>query len=164
MTWRLQSGLFALLLCVFLASNIQALPSGASAQSTSATESWTEIIQAFQSVQKANTLGAPSQQIIQLTAELNKALEYYGNSTQLRTKGDLTGSDSYARLSNSTAASVLSKALVLQSEAESRRANGQAIAYFAAIIASMISTLLVMEYHRIPNFLRKRKGLRTRLR
>ena len=54
-------------------------------------------------------------------------------------------------------------ALILQNEAQSQRTNEQAIAYGSAVTASIISALLVTEYYRIPNFVRKRKFLKTKM-
>ncbi len=163
MALRLRPGLFALLVCLLLVSTIQVLPREALSQSTPVSDSWAKLVQALKSVQEADRLGAPSNETAELSSELNLALAYYGNARQLSLKGDLTGSEAYAQLSIKTSDSVMSKAVALQNEAEGQRATTQALAYLTALGASLLSALVVMEYHRIPNFLRKRKFLKTKL-
>ena len=163
MALRLRPGLFALLVCLLLVSWIQLLPREASSQSSPVSDSWAKLVQALQSVQEADRLGAPSDEAAQLSSELNLALAYYGNASQLFLKGNLTESYVYAQLSIKTSSSVMSKAIALQNEAEGQRTTTQALAYLAALGASLLSAIVVMEYHRIPLLLRKRRFLKTKL-
>ncbi len=144
--------------------SIQAIPREISGQTDLVQESKARLLQAFDSVQQADRLGAPSDAIAQLSAELNTALEDYNLASQLFLKGNVTGSEYYARLSNGNSTSILSRALVLQNDAEGQRANEKLIAYLAAIAASIVSALIVLEYHRIPNFLRKRRLVKNPIR
>ncbi len=122
------------------------------------------LLQAFDSVQQADKLGASSEAIAQLTIELNRALMDYNIASQLSREGDVSGSGYYARLSNGNSTSIVLKALALQNTAESQTANVKLTAYLVAIAASILSSLIVLEYHRIPNLLRKRKLGRTSIR
>ncbi len=109
-------------------------------------------------------MGAPSDQVASLSAQLNTALEYYNKASQLYTEDNLTGSEYFSFLANQTSTSVISQALVLQNSAEINKTNEQLIAYATAVIAAAISALTILEVHRIPNLFRKRKLLETELR
>ncbi len=122
------------------------------------------MIQAFQAVQKADDLGAPRDQVVKLTAQLNSALGYYNTAIELSARGDLTGSEQFLMLSNKTSTIVTAQALILQNQAENDKANERLGAYSTAIVAAVVSALFVLEYHQIPNFFRKRRILRTRVR
>jgi len=159
----LRPGLFALLVCLLLVSTIQLLPRETSSQSTPVSDSWAKLVQALQSVQDADMVGAPSNETGELCSELNLALAYYGNASQLFLKGDVTGADAYAQLSIKISSSVMAKAITLQNEAEAQKTTTQALAYLTALGASLLSALVFTEYHRFPNFLRKRRFLKTRL-
>lgn len=87
----------------------------------------------------------------------------YNLASQLSLEGNATRSEYYARLSMGNSTSIIAKALVLQNNAESQRANEKLLAYLAAIAASIVSALIVLEYHRIPSLLRKRKLVKTRI-
>ena len=143
---------------------IPLVPIGVRAQpsSISVPEAGAQLIQAYESVQEADRLGAPQQDLAQLSADLNIALEYYTGASKLSAEGNLTGAALDAGLSYQVSTNAKSRALALQAEAESQKTNAQVIAYSTAVIASALSTLLVMEYHRIPNFLRKRKLFRMK--
>jgi len=119
---------------------------------------------AFQAVQKADSSGAPADQVATLSTQLNTALGYYNTAVELSSEGDITGSEYYSTLSNTVSTLVLDKALALQGQAESNRTAEQIVAYATAILASILSSFLVLESHRIPNFIQRRRLLRTKLR
>ncbi len=133
-------------------------------RSVSVAESGKSLMGAFQAVQKADSLGAPADQVAALSTQLNTALDYYNTAVELSSEGDITGSEYYSTLSNTVSTLVLDKALALQGQAESNRTTGQIVAYATAILASILSSFLVLEYHRIPNFIQRRRLLRTKLR
>lgn len=118
---------------------------------------------ALQAVQKADSLGAPPDQAAKLSMQLNKALGYYNIAIELAAEGNATASE-YFQLSNETSTVIIAQALILQGEAETSRRNELLAAYITAIVAATISSLLVTEYHQIPNFLRKRRLLKAKLR
>ena len=119
---------------------------------------------AFQAVQKADTLGAPGDQVAALSTQLNAALRYYNTAVELSSEGNTTGSEYYSTLSNTASTLVLDKAIALQVQAESDRTSVQIVAYATAFLASILSSFLVLEYHRIPNFIQRRRLLKTKLR
>ncbi len=119
---------------------------------------------AFQAVQKADTLGAPGDQVAALSTRLNAALRYYNTAVELSSEGNTTGSEYYSTLSNTASTLVLDKAIALQVQAESDRTSVQIVAYATAFLASILSSFLVLEYHRIPNFIQRRRLLKTKLR
>ncbi len=160
----MRGGLFVLLACLLLVSTIRTPLTITVAQSDPANGSATGLIHAFEEIQKADILGAPSDQVASLSAQLNTALEYYNRASQLYAEGNLTGSEYFSFLANQTSTSVISQALVLQNSAESSRTNEQLIAYATAVMAAAISALSILEVHRIPNLFRKRKLFKTELR
>ena len=119
---------------------------------------------AFQAVQKADTLGAPGDQVAALSTQLNAALRYYNTAVELSSEGNTTGSEYYSTLSNTASTLVRDKAIALQGQAESDRTSVQIVAYATAFLASILSSFLVLEYHRIPNFIQRRRLLKTKLR
>jgi hypothetical protein len=160
----LRAGLFVLLACLVLASTIRTTATITAAQSNPVRESGTELIRAFEAVQKADSLGAPPDQVASLSSQLNTALEDYNEASQLSSEGNTTGAEYFSILANQTSTSVTSQAIVLQNVAESDKTNGQLIAYATAMVAAAVSAFTILEAHRIPNFLRKRKLLKTKLR
>ncbi len=119
---------------------------------------------AFQAVQKADTLGAPGDQVAALSTRLNAALRYYNTAVELSSESNTTGSEYYSTLSNTASTLVRDKAIALQGQAESDRTSVQIVAYATAFLASILSSFLVLEYHRIPNFIQRRRLLKTKLR
>ena len=127
-------------------------------------ESGKSLMSAFQAVQKADRLGAPADQVATLSTQLNTALGYYNAAVELSSEGNTTGSEYYSTLSNTASTLVLDKAIALQGQAESDRTSVQIVAYATAFLASILSSFLVLEYHRIPNFIQRRRLLKTKLR
>jgi predicted PurR-regulated permease PerM len=133
-------------------------------RSVSVAESRSSLMRAFQAVQRADSLGAPADQVATLSTQLNTALDYYNTAVERLSEGNTTGSEYYSTLSNTASTLVIDKAIALQGQAESNRTTEQIVAYGTAILASILSSFLVLEYHRIPNFIQRRKLLRTKLR
>ena len=133
-------------------------------QSSTVSGSGAELIRAFEAVQKADSLGAPPDQVASLSSQLNTALEYYNEASQLSSEGNVNGSEYYSRLANQTSTSVASQAIILRNVAESDKKNGVLIAYATAMVAAVVSAFTILEAHRVPNFLRKRKLFKTKLR
>ena len=160
----MRTGLFVLLVCLVLVCNVPTTPSIVVVQSVSLTDSGNQLILAYQAVQKAGSLGAPSDQVAALSTQLNEALEYYNTAIQLSSDGNVTGSEYFSILSNNKSTIILANAIVLQNNAENGRTSERLAAYTTAIIGAMVSAILILEYHRIPNFLRKRKLFGIKLR
>ena len=128
------------------------------------TDSGNQLILAYQAVQKADSLGAPLDQVADLSTKLNDALGYYNTAIELYSEGNVTGSEHFSILSNNKSTIILANAIVLQQNAENSRTNKLLVTYTTAIIGAMLSAILVLEYHRIPNFFRKRKLFGIKLR
>jgi hypothetical protein len=133
------------------------------AGSVSVAQSGNTLMSAFQAVQKADNMGAPSDQVSVLSTQLNTALANYNTAVELSSKGDITGSEYYSTLSNTESTLVLDKALALQSQAATDRTSQQIVAYSLAIAASILSSTLILESHRIRNLFRRRRLLGTKL-
>ena len=159
----MRTGLFVLLVCLILVSPTINVTVDLG-RSISVAESGNSLMGAFQAVQKADSLGAPSDQVAALSTQLNAALGYYNTAVELSSQGNITGSEYYSTLSNTASTLVLDKALALQRQADANMTTEQVVAYSAAILASILSSLLVLEYHRIPNFIQRRRLLKTKLR
>src|SRR5262245_58583199 len=114
------------------------------AGSISAAESGTTLMKAFQAVQEADALGAPSDQVSSLSRQLNIALSNYNTAIDLSLIGNTTGSEYYMTLSNTASALVFDKALALQGQAQADRTTQQAFAYTIAIGLSLVSSELVL--------------------
>lgn len=152
-----------LLVYLALALSIPTTATISTAQTTQNNGTGSKLIIAYQAVQKAENLGAPTDQVAKLTAQLNNALAYYNTANNLASQGNATAAEYFA-LSNNTSTIVTAQALILQTEAENNRTNQLLAAYFTAIIAAAVSALFILEIHQIPNFIRKRRLLSTRLR
>jgi len=159
----LRTGLFVLLVCAVFVCSVPKTSPVTAGQSINVDASRNELILAYQAVQKADSLGAPSDQVAPLSTQLNAALGYYNTAIELASEGNITQSQLFSSMSNNASNIVLTKALALQGETENRNTNERLVAYTSAIIASMISAVLVLEYHRIPNFFRKRRLFNTKL-
>jgi hypothetical protein len=160
---RLRLALFALLVCLILCLMIQGVPLGESAGPATLTDASNKLIQAYLAVQKADALGAPPQDIAQMSADLNTALVLYGNASRFASEGNQAESALDAGLSLQISSNVTVRALALQSEAEAQATNARVVAYLTAVVLAALSALLIMEYHRVPNFFRKRRLMRMRI-
>ena len=159
MRFRHRALLGILLLLVF---SFSATSENASGQSAQVDDARSRLVQAFVLVQQADLQGASPAQISLLTSNLNLALSYEENATQLFAK-NMTASNIYAsksvNLSNATSAQALSMARSARTQA----VFGQVAAYSIAIAAGFGSALLVLEFHRLNDLVRKMKFRRMRL-
>jgi len=160
----LRTALFVLLAGLVLAALLPSSMTISQAGSISVSESANSLMNAFQAVQKADSLGAPSDQVSVLSTQLNTALAYYNTAVELSSKGNNTGSEYYSTLSNTASTLVLDKALALQDQAEINRTTQQLAAYTMALAASIISSTLILESHRIRNFIHRKRLFNTKLR
>ncbi|SRR5712691_4099886 len=135
----------------------------ANGQSTQVDDARSKLVQAFLLVQRADLQGASPGQVSVLAKNLNLALYYEENATQLLAKGMTASSNLYANrslnLSNSTAV----QALNIADAASAQTVFDQASAYSIAVVAGFGSALLVLEFHRLNNRLRKIRSSRIRL-
>lgn len=134
----------------------------ASGQSAQVDDAQSKLVQAFVLVQQADLQGASPAQISLLASNLNLALSYEENATQLISK-NLTASNIYASKSANLSNATSFQALSIASTARTQVFFGQVAAYSVAIIVGFGSALLVLEVHRLNDFVRKMKLGRTRL-
>ena len=150
-----------LLLCSLLLSSFGPSPRQAFGQSN-LTTAWNGIVEAFQSIRQADSLGAPQAAIVSLTSELNLALTYYENASRLAAMNDYKDEESYAAMSIQISSDVTSIAVALRNDLQGQILMRQVTAYSIAVVIAAASALLAVESHTIRHFFRKRKLFRTR--
>jgi hypothetical protein len=145
-----------------LVSSFSATTDKVSGQSTPVDIAQSKIVQAFQIVQQADLDGASPAAVSQLASNLNLALSYEQRAIQLLPTNK-TGSGVYASLSLNLSTTTSVQALSVASAAQTQTLLSQLGAYSLALAAGLGSTLLVIELHRVQNFVRKIRLRRLRL-
>lgn len=107
------------------------------------------LIQAFLAVRDASLHGVSQSDIIQLTNDLNRALE-------LQSQANANGSIALS-------SQVSSKATILQNEAMLQSIRLEILVYSTTFWAALLSALIVLEAHRITGWWRTQQRLRIRL-
>jgi hypothetical protein len=130
--------------------------------STQVDDAQSKLVQAFVLVQQADVEGASPGQISLLANNLNLALGYEENATQLFAK-NITASNIYASKSVSISNATSARALSLASAARTQAFFDQAAVYSIAVTAGFGSALLVLEVHRLDNLVRRMRLRRMRL-
>lgn len=120
------------------------------------------LIEAFVLLQRADQLGSPSMQVSQLVENLNLALAYEQNATEVAPT-NLAASNQYASMSASLSNETANQALTMASAAQSQSTVGHATAYSAAVAAGFASALFVLEIHRLENLVRRIRMRRARM-
>jgi hypothetical protein len=131
-------------------------------QPTQVDDAQSKLVQAFVLVQQADAAGASPGQISLLSHDLNLALAYEENATQLFAK-NITASNFYASKSVSLSNATSAQALNLANAARTQALFEQAGVYSIAVAAGFGSALLVLEVHRLDNLVRKMRLRRMRL-
>ena len=121
----------------------------------------TQLVQAFALVQQADRDGAPQTQIASLASNLNQALVFEGNATQLSSQ-DPTLSNYYASKSASLSNDTSTAAVSLSSNARRQAFFNQIGTYTIAVAAGFGSALLVLELPRLDGFVRRMRLRRSR--
>src|SRR5713101_2451066 len=134
----------------------------ASGQSAQVDDAQSKLVQAFVLVQQADLQGASPTQISLLASNLNLALYYEENATQLFGK-NITASNIYASKSVNLSNVTSVQALSIASTARTQAFFGQVAAYSVAVAAGFLSALLVLEIHRLNDLVHKMKLRRIRL-
>jgi hypothetical protein len=147
---------------LILVSSFSATTDKVSGQSTPVDIAQGKIVQAFQIVQQADLDGASPATVSQLASNLNLALSYEQRAIQLLPT-DKTGSGVYASLSLNVSTTTAVQALSVASAAQTQTLLSQLGAFSLALAAGLGSTLLVIELHRVQNFVRKIRLRRLRL-
>jgi len=159
MRFRHRALLGVLLLLIFSFSVGREKTSG---QSSQVNDARSKLVQAFVLVQQADLQGASPTQISLLASNLNLALYFEENATQLFAK-NMTASDIAASKSVNLSNSTSVQALGIASTARTQALFGQVAAYSIAVAAGFLSALLVLEFHRVSDLVRKMKLRRMRL-
>jgi len=150
-------GTLLLLSCSFAART-----DNVAGQSTPVDIARNKIVQAFQLVQQADMAGAPPAVIFRLADNLNLASLYEQNATQLISTNK-TGSGVYASLSLDLSTTTTVQALSAAGAARTQTFLSQLGAYSLAFAGGLGSALLVIELHRVKDFVRKMRLRRVRL-
>src|SRR5213594_2038640 len=158
MRFRHRALLGILLLLIF---SFSVTSENASGQSSQVDDSRSKLVQAFV-VQQADLQGASPAQISLLANNLNLALHYEENATELFTK-NITASNIEATKSVNLSNATSVQALGVASTARTQALYGQVAAYSTAIAAGFLSALLVLESHRLNDLVRKMKLRRMRI-
>ena len=109
-----------------------------------------QLVKAFVLVQQADLAGASPGQISQLANNLNLALQYQQNSSELNKSASLSSA-------------IAAEALGLANTAREQVSFHQGVAYSIAVGAGFASALIVTESHRIAEFARRLRLRRMRL-
>lgn len=159
MRFRHQALLGILLVLIFFLSVGRMNASGQSPQIDNAQS---QLVQAFVQVQRADADGASPTQISSLVNDLNLALGYEQNATQLFSS-NITASNLYAIKSANLSNSTFSRALSFDGAARRQAFFNQVVAYTVAVIAGFGSALLVTEVHRLDALVLRLRLRRARL-
>jgi len=133
------------------------LPTTGSSQTNSTISAWSTIVQAFDSLQSADSHGAPHESVLTLSIQLNTALAYYNNATTFAAQNNTAAADSYSALSLSVSRNVVSEAAALDETALNQQLVRQELAYGAAFVMAVLSATLTIEVGRFRRLFRKRK-------
>ncbi|HZD12863.1 MAG TPA: hypothetical protein VE177_05020 [Candidatus Binatus sp.] len=146
--------LLLLLLTIPLVASIN-IPRTSYALTTqdSSKTAWTDIVAAFQTLQTADTDGAPHDKIVALSNELNTALAYWLNATIYGVRNDTITENYYSGLSIRVASDVTNQASRLDMTAKSEQIIAQEVYYGTGFPAAIVSSLLIVEKDRIRQFL-----------
>src|SRR2546427_1159210 len=131
-------------------------------QSTQIDDAQIKLVQAFVLVQQADLEGASPGQISLLANNLNLALGYEDNATQLFLK-DINASNFYANKSVSLSNVTSAQALSLTSAARTQTFLNRVAAYSIAVAAGFGSALIVLEFDRLVNLLWRLRLGRTQV-
>ena len=159
MRFRHRAFLGILLLQIFFLSVGQ---DNASGQSPQIDNAQSQLLRAFVQVQRADTDGASQSQISILANNLNLALSYEQNATQLFSNNTVA-SNLYAVKSANLSNSTLSQALNFDGAARRQALNNQVVAYAIAVAAGFGSALLVVEVHNLDALVLRLRLRRARL-
>jgi hypothetical protein len=139
------------------------LPYRAAAQPNQITDSKQALVQAFQSLQTAEQQGASNTDLLPLISQLNTALQFQDIAIQLSGQGNTTGSDAYALLSIQLSNQVAQQAIKLGEQAQTTSVDRRILAYGIALLAAILSSIMILEVSRIERFLNRRRLVRAKI-
>ena len=154
----------ALLACLLICSTfLSIITHPASGQSAQILVAKQDLLQAFQSIQKAEQQGASNTDLLPLSIQLNAALKYEEAAEVLSEQGNATGAYSYAVQSISLSTQVTVAAEALGNEAQNSSSYRTILAYTIAIVAAIFSTIAVLEANRIWRIVGRRRLLKAKI-
>ena len=133
------------------------LPKTGSSQTSTTTNAWSTIVQAFDTLQSADSHGAGHESVVTLSTQLNTALAYYNNATTFAAQNNTQAADHYSVLSLNVSRNVVFEAAALDETALNQQLVRQELAYGTAFVMAVISATLTVEVDRLRRLFRKRK-------
>ena len=154
----------ALLACLLICSTfLSIITHPALGQSTQILVAKQDLLQAFQSIQKAEQQGASNTDLLPLSIQLNTALKYEEFAEILSEQGNASGAYSYAVQSINLSTQVAVAAEALGNEAQNSSSYRTILAYTIAIVAAVFSTIVVLEANRIWRIVGRRRLLKAKI-
>ncbi|HEX9240135.1 MAG TPA: hypothetical protein VF910_05720 [Candidatus Bathyarchaeia archaeon] len=154
----------ALLACLLICSTfLSIITHPALGQSTQILVAKQDLLQAFQSIQKAEQQGASNTDLLPLSIQLNTALKYEESAEILSEQGNASGAYSYAVQSINLSTQVAVAAEALGNEAQNSSSYRTILAYTIAIVAAVFSTIVVLEANRIWRIVGRRRLLKAKI-
>ena len=137
-------------------------------QSTQVLVAKQDLLQAFQSIQKAEQQGASNTDLLPLSIQLNTALKYEEAAEILSEQGNANASAlalaySYASQSINLSTQVALAAEALGNEARNSSSYRTIFAYTIAIVAAVFTTIAVLEANRIWRIVGRRRLLKAKI-
>jgi len=154
----------ALLACLLICSTfLSVVTHPALGQSTQVLVAKQDLLQAFQSIQKAEQQGASNTDLLPLSIQLNTALNYEESAETLSEQGNASGAYSYAVQSINLSTQVAVAAEALGNEAQNSSSYRTILTYTIAIVAAVFSTIAVLEANRIWRIVGRRRLLKAKI-
>src|SRR5438093_2348106 len=157
----------ALLACLLICSTfLSMITHPALGQSTQILVAKQDLLQAFQSIQKAEQQGASNTDLLPLSIQLNTALKYEESAEILSEQGNANASDmaiSYAFQSIKLSTQVAITDEAIGNEAQNSSSYRTILAYTIAIVAAIFSTIAVLEANRIWRIVGRRRLLKAKI-
>ena len=154
----------ALLVCILICSAfLSMITHPALGQSTQVLVAKQDLLQAFQSIQKAEQQGASNTDLLPLSIQLNTALKYEESAEILSEQGNASGAYSYAVQSINLSTQVAVAAEALGNEAQNSSSYRTILTYTIAIVAAVFSTIAVLEANRIWRIVGRRRLLKAKI-
>jgi hypothetical protein len=121
------------------------------------------LVQALQAIQTAEQLGAANSDLLPLTAQLNRALQYEETADTFARQGNTTLAQQYAIQSINISTQVSFQAQSLGNTAQTATLYRTTLSYVLAVLLALLSAVLILETDRIRRRLRRRSLLKARI-
>ena len=156
---------FLILIACLLGSSIFLMtpPHTVMAQSSEVATAKQDLAQALQAIQTAEQQGASNSDLLPLTAQLNKALEYEESADMFARQGNATAAQQNAIQSINISTQVSYQAQSLGNAAQTATLYRTILSYVLAVLLALLSSILILETDRIRRRLRKRRLLKARI-